>query len=213
MPTMKQHFVQSIWAILLSCISIFSLLLPAQAATTFKPVPTQFIAALADADAKSGTGAEHWGLWTIDPGPRGVRSSRIADLLAAGGVSRAGWKFDMSDWWLDENGLLMEHPTYGMPPGRYIVTGDRKAITILTVHPKDANGAQRWELAGDVNIYDVTHLRCRSARYRPSSGGAACTPSNVAQEQFRIAPGVAMPPVSGCDKQDYTVLFIVGVED
>ena len=32
----------------------------------------RFIAALGDPSASSGTGAEHWGLWRDDPGPRGV---------------------------------------------------------------------------------------------------------------------------------------------
>ena len=34
--------------------------------------PIQFIAAKGDPDASSGTGAEKWGLWREDPGPRGV---------------------------------------------------------------------------------------------------------------------------------------------
>ncbi len=200
-------------AVLVASLFVLALPLPAQAETNFKPIPTQFIAALAEPGATSGTGAETWGLWRVDPGPRGVRSSRIAELIAAEGVSRSGWTFDMADWWLDENGLLMEHPVYGMPPGRYMVTGDREATSVLTVHAKDAAGKQRWDLAGGTTIYDVTHLRCRSARYTPSAGSAACTPSNVPQELFRIAPGAAMPPVQGCDKQDYTVLFVIGLEE
>ena len=34
--------------------------------------PIQFIAALDDPAASSGTGADKWGLWREDPGPRGV---------------------------------------------------------------------------------------------------------------------------------------------
>ena len=40
--------------------------------TKFKRSPTQFIAALGDPGATSGSGAESWGLWRLDPGPRGV---------------------------------------------------------------------------------------------------------------------------------------------
>jgi len=37
----------------------------------FKRIPTQFIAALADPNATSGSNAQSWGLWSKDPGPRG----------------------------------------------------------------------------------------------------------------------------------------------
>ena len=40
--------------------------------TKFRRVPTQFIAALGDPQATSGGGAETWGIWYVDPGPRGV---------------------------------------------------------------------------------------------------------------------------------------------
>eukprot|EP00976_Prorocentrum_cordatum_P106053 1194374-Prorocentrum_minimum.AAC.5 len=33
---------------------------------------TQFIAALGDPEATSGAGAGDWGVWRVDPGPRGV---------------------------------------------------------------------------------------------------------------------------------------------
>ncbi len=46
---------------------------PLQAETIFKPVPLQYIAALGDPKAMSGMGAQTWGLWRVDPGPRGVR--------------------------------------------------------------------------------------------------------------------------------------------
>ena len=35
--------------------------------------PIQFIAALGDPTASSGTGAQDWGLWREDPGPQGAR--------------------------------------------------------------------------------------------------------------------------------------------
>ena len=46
----------------------------------FEQVDTQFIAALGDPKASSGTGAEQWGIWRIDPGPRGVRLQNFKQL-------------------------------------------------------------------------------------------------------------------------------------
>ena len=178
---------------------------------TFKRVPTQFIAALGDPDATSGSGAESWGLWRKDPGPRGVWLNNYGQLKAAGGVAPARWKFDLTDWWLDENGLIMEKPTFSVPAGKYIVTGDREAVTMLTVHPADENGAKRWELANGTKLYDVTHLPCRSARYTPTGADNSCSPANAPLHAFRVTPGAPMPPVPGCNKQDYAVLFIVAV--
>ena len=186
---------------------------PALAETTFKPVETQYIAALAEPGATSGTGAEHWGLWRQDPGPRGVRLANFDALLAAGGTAPANWSFDPQDWWLEENGLIMERPDVGVPPGRYLVTGNRQTRAVLTIHPKDTNGAQGWDLSDGATLYDVTHLRCRSARYTPASEGQSCTPAAVNAGNFPVAPGAAMPPVPNCSKQDHAVVFIIGVED
>jgi hypothetical protein len=185
----------------------------ANAATTFKPIPTQFIAALGSPLAGKGTGAENWGLWSLDPGPRGVRLENFAQLTANGGVAPAQWKFDASAWWLEEHGLIMEAPDLRVAAGRYLVTGDRIVQTILTVHPKASDGSQRWELGDGAVLYDVTHLRCRSARYTPDASGKPCTPASVSSEQFPVNPGAAMPPVSGCEQQDFAVLFVVGVEE
>jgi hypothetical protein len=181
----------------------------------FRPVRTQFIAALAEPGARAGTGAETWGLWPVDPGPRGVRLGRFDALQAAGGVAPAGWRFDAGDWWLEENGLIMEPPQFPLAPGRYLVTGDREVTTVLTVYPEDGDGRRRWELADGATIYDVTHLGCRSARYSPLPGAAAaaCTPAGAPRDAFRVAPGAPMPPVPGCAKQDYAVLFVIGIED
>jgi hypothetical protein len=177
----------------------------------FKPVQTQFIAALADPTAKSGDNAQDWGLWIDDPGPRGVRHYNFSTIVANGNVAPAQWKFDMARWWLDENGLIMEEPPHKLAPGKYLVTGDRATRTTLTIFPRDASGKQKWELADGATVYDVTHLRCRSAVYTPEAG-KACTPSNVNSSLFRVAPGAAMPDVPGCNKQDYAVIFIVGVQ-
>ena len=194
-------------------LSALALASPARAfnAANFKPVPTQFLAALGDPTAKSGTGAEKWGLWTLDPGPRGVRLEKYNELLASG-VAPAKWSFDPKVWWLEEHGLIMEQPAPNVPAGRYVVTGDRTVETVLTIFPKDAKGEQRWELADGATLYDVTHLRCRAARYTTSQGSTACTPGMVDPARFPVPPGEKMPEVKGCDAQDHAVLFIVGVE-
>jgi hypothetical protein len=178
----------------------------------FQRIPLQFIAALGAPDATSGNNAQDWGVWPVDPGPRGVRLNRFDRLQQADGVAPAGWQFDTADWWLEENGLIMEQPEFPLLPGQYLVTGDRKVTTVLTVHPVDAQGNARWELADEATLYDVTHLGCRSARYTPTTDKkVSCTPANAPQDAFRVAAGAEMPPIAGCMKQDYAVLFIVGV--
>ncbi len=179
----------------------------------FKRVRTQFIAALAEPDATSGSGAQTWGLWPVDPGPRGVRLNRYDQLKAAGGVAPAKWQFDDGDWWLEENGLIMEPPDFPVAPGKYLVTGDREVTAVLTIFPDDESGDRRWELADGATLYDVTHLGCRSARYTPATSESACTPANAPRSAFRVAAGAEMPPVAGCSKQDYAVLFVIGVAE
>jgi len=183
----------------------------AETQTKFRRISTQFIAALGDPDATSGSGAQGWGLWRRDPGPRGVRLSRYEQLEAAGGVAPAQWKFDNTDWWLEEHGLIMEQPEFPLAPGEYLVTGDREATAVLTVHPTESDGTRRWDLDGGATLYDVTHLACRSARYTPAAGENSCSPAKAQMSEFPVAPGGAMPPVEGCDKLDYTVLLVIGV--
>ncbi len=181
-------------------------------ANNFKPVPTQFLAALGQPSAKSGTGAEKWGLWKVDPGPRGVRLSAFEQLKANNNMAPAGWSYEPKQWWLEEHGLIMEEPAPEVAAGRYLVTGDRTVMTVLTIHPKDSNGAQAWDLEDGATLYDVTHLRCRAARYTPSLASKACTPGMVDPTRFPTPPGEKMPLISGCETQDYAVLFIVGIE-
>jgi hypothetical protein len=179
--------------------------------TKFRRISTQYIAALGAPDATSGNGAQSWGLWPLDPGPRGVKLNRYPSLKDAGGVAPARWKFDETDWWLEEHGLIMEQPTIPLPPGKYVVTGARKVTAILTIHPTDSHGDRRWKLDQGATLYDVTHLACRSARYTPAVVGGSCSPANAKQTAFPIAPGGAMPPVEGCTKQDYAVLIVIGM--
>src|SRR5438067_1835222 len=121
--------------------------------TKFKHVSPQYIAALGDPGATSGSGAQSWGLWRLDPGPRGVRLDRYERLKSAGGIAPAQWKFDSADWWVEEHGLLMEKPDFPLPPGKYVVTGNRRVTTVLTIHPKDKDGTQRWELGDGATLY------------------------------------------------------------
>ena len=179
--------------------------------TKFKRIQTQFIAALGNPDATFGNGAQSWGLWRQDPGPRGVRLDNYEQLKATGGVAPAQWKFDNTDWWLEENGLIMEKPDFPFPPGKYIVTGNRKVMSVLTIHPTDKDGDRRWELDHGATLHDVTHLGCRSARYTPTASNISCSPARAPKAAFRVAPGTSMPPVEGCNKQDYSVLFVIGV--
>lgn len=199
-------------ALLAVCL-LFSVRTEASDIPTFKSVPRQFIAALGDPDANSGTGAQTWGLWEQDPGPRGVWLHLFPVLKATGGYAPGNWKFDENDWWLDENGLIMEQPQFPLPAGRYMVTGEREVVAMLTVYPKDNDGTQRWELSDDAKLHEVTHLPCRSARYTPvANDSGSCSPSQVDQSLFKIPPGSLMPEVEGCKKQDYWVLVVVAVE-
>eukprot|EP00466_Bigelowiella_natans_P014533 jgi/Bigna1/33711/e_gw1.3.257.1 len=176
----------------------------------FKRIPTQFIAALGDPNSRVGEGAQEWGLWRQDPGPRGVWLSDYKELKRNGGLAPANWVFDSNDWWLEEHGIIMEKPEFPLNPGRYVVTGGRSVTTVLTIHPKDpSSGNMKWEL-DDGSLFDVTHLPCRSARYSPLLPDAS--PANANFKDFPVAPGAAMPSVEGYKKQDYAVLFVVGVE-
>ena len=177
----------------------------------FTRIEPQYIAALGAPGATSGNDAQSWGIWSQDPGPRGCNLDRYPQVKAAGGVTPSKWKFDGADWWLEEHGLIMEKPTFPLPPGKYLVTGDREVTSVLTIHPKDKAGHQRWELADGATLYDVTHLACRSARYTPATAKNACSPANVRTTGFPVTPDAAMPVVNGCRKQDYTVFIIIGL--
>lgn len=213
---LSSRSMQLMFLSLIFFLFTISFLLPAQAATEEAPIfvriPTQFIAALGDPTANSGVGAQSWGIWHLDPGPRGVKLGKYEQLKAAGGIAPAKWEFDNKEWWVEENGLLMEKPTFPVAPGKYVVTGDREMVAILTIHPEDDKGVQRWDLSHDAALYDVTHLPCRSARYTPVNEETACTPGKALDTIFPITPGRTMPSFSGCHKLDYAVLFVVAVE-
>jgi hypothetical protein len=183
--------------------------LAAAAPPGFKRIPTQFIAAIADPRASSGTTANEWGVWTVDPGPRGVYLKDYEkDLLQKTKNNRApaGWTFDPKDWWVEEHGLIMEAPSFPLEKGRYLVTGGRLVTTVLEI-----GDGGRWSLEKG-ELFDVTHLPCRSARYTPKGGVGSGSPLTAKQSDFPVKPGAEMPVVEGCDKVDYAVLFVIGKE-
>jgi hypothetical protein len=184
---------------------------PAHAEATFLPSETQYIAALGDPAATSGKDAGAWGFWAVDPGPRGVWASDYQDLVKNGGMAPDGWQFDGSAWWLEEHGLIMEAPSFPLPPGQYVVTGGREVTQVLTVEPPDASGKQAWSLADGATIYDVTHLGCRAALYTAQADDQSCTPDHTPRDVFPMSPGISMPAVEGCRKRDYQVLIVVGM--
>jgi len=174
----------------------------------FKRIPTQFIAALGDPDSNTGTNVNEWGLWTVDPGPRGVwlRDYKKDIINNKNNRAPAGWNFDQKDWWLEEHGLIMEAPTFPLESGRYLVTGGRLVTTVLDVKMDGS-----WSLEKG-KLFDVTHLPCRSARYTPASGVGDGSPLTAKESDFPVKPGAEMPRVEGCDKLDYAVLFVIGKE-
>jgi len=172
--------------------------------------PLQFVAALGNPEASSGTGAEQWGLWPTDPGPRGMRLREYAQIQS-GDATAPSW-LNSQDFFLDENAIIMPPPHFPLPAGKYLVTGARSVTTGLTI---DTEG--RWQLdedAGGATLYDVTHLPCRAARYTPAAAGTTGatngSPSTVRKSDFPVKPGGLMPDVPGTQKQDYAVLFIIG---
>jgi hypothetical protein len=175
--------------------------------------PTQYIAALGDPTANSGIGATEWGLWSVDPGPRGVYIRDYEKELVANNYENSvyKWKFNKEDWWVEEHGIIMESPKFPLPPGRYLVTGGRMVTTGLTI-----NSDGQWKLDDSSTLYDVTHLPCRSARYTtpaPDSGiDNNCSPEKANLRSFPVTPGATMPNIFGCSKQDYAVLFLIGKE-
>lgn len=207
----RRSFLQSAAATLLApaTLAAFAVLAgPAHARTAYRQIDTQFIAALAAPTEARGTNAHLWGLWEKDPGPRGVWLS-LAPALAAAGIAPAGWAYDPQEWWLEEHGLIMEKPKFPLPPATYVVTGGRALTTTLTIGASTAEGTQPWSLA-EGTIADVTHLACRAAVYTPEAA-TQCTPAEARPYDFPVTPGATMPPVAGCHKRDYAVLFVIGM--
>eukprot|EP00978_Attheya_sp_CCMP212_P012296 scaffold30530_cov43-Attheya_sp.AAC.3 len=168
----------------------------------------EYVAALAPSPKDSSGFGETWGLWTMDPGPRGVSSQTYSSLSSNNNnIMPAGWKLDPNDFWIEEHGLLMETPSFPLTSGQYLVTGGKLTTAILSYDKKNNS----WQLASPQNgkpvaLDDVTHGPCRAARYH---GGS---PQSINPRDFPVRPGALMPHVPGCEKQDYSVLFVIGKE-
>ena len=184
---------------------------PLFAQTKVRRIQTQYIAALASEGATSGSGAETWGIWKVDPGPIGVWLRFYQALQKAGNIAPAGWRFDIDDWWLDENGLIMKAPEFPIPAGQYYVTNGEEHVSLLTVESPDSKGKQAWSLSDGKTISNVTHGPCRSARYTPTGVSETCSPKYVDLSAFPLKPGEAPPQVNGCDKKSYSVLIVFGI--
>ena len=184
---------------------------PILAQTKIRRIQAQYIAALAPEGTTSGMGAETWGIWKVDPGPIGVWLRFYQALQKAGNIAPAGWRFDIDDWWLDENGLIMKAPEFPIPAGQYYVTNGEENISLLTVEQPDADGKQAWSLSDDKTISDVTHGPCRSARYTPAGETGTCSPEYADRTAFPLKPGEAPPVVSGCNRESYAVLIVFAV--
>merc|ERR1712238_641128 len=184
---------------------------------------TQFIAALGDPSASSGTlpvdkntGLSSWGLWPVDPGPRGVMLQDYPQKIVQHfNIAPAGWTFDPSNWWLEEHGLILEAPEpFPLKEGKYLVTGGRTITTTLIIYQESSNNKSwKWRLE-EGTLYDITHLPCRSARYQPIGAyideNGPGSPGAANPKDFPVTPGAIMPSVPGTTQQDYAVIFVVG---
>ena len=202
----RRQWLASVFGFLATTISS-----PMFAQTKIRRIQTQYIAALAAEGSTSGTGAETWGLWKVDPGPIGVWLRFYQTLQKAGNIAPAGWRFDIDDWWLDENGLIMKAPEFPILAGQYYVTNGEENISLLTIEKPDAEGKQSWSLTDDKTIGDVTHGPCRSARYTPEGESGSCSPKYANRSAFPLKPGEALPLVSGCNRKSYAVLIVFGL--
>ena len=213
-----RHLVPSVsrWVLSMGSLMLATGLQPTVHASSadlskFRPIDPQFIAALGDPGATSGNDAQSWGLWGPGPGPARLQTGPLQTIEGGRGGGASTVEIRRCGLVARGTGLIMEKPAFSLPPGKYLVTGDRSVTTVLTIHPKDKNGNQRWELADGATLYDVTHLGCRAARYTPETVNNSCSPANVRSTGFPVTPGAAMPVVNGCRKQDYTVLIVVGL--
>ena len=202
----RRQWISSALGILVASINS-----PVLSQTKIRRIQTQYIATLAPAGATSGIGAETWGIWTVDPGPIGVWLRFYQTLRKAGNIAPSGWRFNVDDWWLDENGLIMKAPNFPISAGQYYVTNGEEHISLLTVKQPDAEGRQAWSLSNNKTIADVTHGPCRSARYTPEESSGTCSPDDVNRTVFPLKPGEAPPLVRGCNRKQYSVLIVFGL--
>lgn len=207
---LPSSFTRRQWLVTTFGALVSTIASPLFAQTKVRRIQTQYIAALAPEGATSGSSAETWGIWKVDPGPIGVWLRFYQALQKAGNIAPAGWRFDIDDWWLDENGLIMKAPEFPIPAGQYYVTNGEEHVSLLTVESPDSQGKQAWSLSDGKTISNVTHGPCRSARYTPTGVSETCSPKYVDLSAFPLKPGEAPPLVDGCDRKSYSVLIVFG---
>lgn len=208
---LPSSFTRRQWLVTTFGALVSTIASPLFAQTKVRRIQTQYIAALAPEGATSGSSAETWGIWKVDPGPIGVWLRFYQALQKAGNIAPAGWRFDIDDWWLDENGLIMKAPEFPIPAGQYYVTNGEEHVSLLTVESPDSQGKQAWSLSDGKTISNVTHGPCRSARYTPTGVSETCSPKYVDLSAFPLKPGEAPPLVDGCDRKSYSVLIVFGI--
>src|SRR5438046_10067465 len=64
----------------------------------YKRIEPQFIAALGDPGATSGNGAQSWGFWNQDPGPRACKLDHYPQLKANGVAPGTGQSAAADGW-------------------------------------------------------------------------------------------------------------------
>src|SRR5215467_12985591 len=88
--------------------------------TKFQRISTQFIAALGDPGATSGSGAQSWGLWPLDPGPRGVELNSYQRLKDPGAVAAPHRTVKATDWSREEQGYTTEERNGAIAPRKHM---------------------------------------------------------------------------------------------
>ncbi len=134
--------------------------------------------------------AGEWGIWHVDPGPRGVQLSDYARLEKAGGVAPAKWKFDKNDWWLEEHGLIMEKPDFPLAPGTHAPgMQPRSTRDPPEIHPRCTRGTARAQHEEAHNGAAPTPQHHRA----PPSQQAAISSPVAARRRYRSP----YPPTAG----------------
>src|ERR1700744_3347647 len=80
------HLAPSVsrWLLSIGCLILGIGQASGAALSKFRRIEPQFIAALGDPAATSGNGAQAWGFWNQDPGPRACKLDHYPQLQATG---------------------------------------------------------------------------------------------------------------------------------
>ena len=94
-----------------------------------------------------------------------------------------------------------------------MVTNAVDNISVLTVENPDVDGNQFWRLSWGRTLGEITHLKCRSARFRPLAKGGDCSPKLADQSAFPLQPDQDPPEVANCSREVYAVPIIFAVAE